>query len=471
MMHEQDESNNTRGSVKNTLRYRVRNSCGTDGKTLRIVCFTGMALLIVLMSVLIHNDNHNDNNSLRGPSASTQIYSDYDWMELAPHVQQAAVKLGWDQRSWNMDLDTASSIHQWEQLSTEQKAAATLLGYNKETWCTDTDNNVAGYYNAEQNTAVPSNVYSSSDTESDTSSDTESDTSSDTSSETDSATMDESLYYRDYDWNELPAMAQEAAAKFGYTTAEQWTNQIEFGTDWDELTEELRAAAVVLGYTKDTWCLDDSLSESDSSSSDQQLTDDVSLSGSEDTQEPQLTDDVSLSGSEDTTEPTDSVTSSPTEEDTEADFSNEDWIDLPNDMKNAAISLGYNQEKWDETMDDGDIMPFDKKWKELTETQQDAVSMLFGYNPETWDEEYLQSIMNQIDEQDWDELTPEIQQAATILGFTQNSWDNADNDDDASYVEPPSITLMEWTELTEEQQMAATTLGWNEQKWSFDRSI
>mmetsp|Transcript_43033 Transcript_43033/g.48116 ORF Transcript_43033/g.48116 Transcript_43033/m.48116 type:complete len:446 (-) Transcript_43033:103-1440(-) len=445
MMHEQDESNNTRGSVKNTLRYRVRNSCGTDGKTLRIVCFTGMALLIVLMSVLIHNDNHNDNNSLRGPSASTQIYSDYDWMELAPHVQQAAVKLGWDQRSWNMDLDTASSIHQWEELSTEQKAAATLLGYNKETWCTD-DNAVGGYYNAEQ-TAVPSNVYSSSDTESDTSSDTESDTSSDTSSETDSATMDESLYYRDYDWNELPAMAQEAAAKFGYTTAEQWNNQIEFGTDWDDLSEDLRAAAVVLGYTKDTWCLDDS------------------LSGSEDTEE-------LLSGSEeDTNEPTDSVTSSPTDEDTEADLNDEDWIDLPNDMKNAAISLGYNQEKWDETMDDGDIMPFDKKWKELTETQQDAVSMLFGYNPETWDEEYLQSIMNQIDEQDWDELTPEIQQAATILGFTQNSWDNADNDDDASYVEPPSITLMEWTELTEEQQMAATTLGWNEQKWSFDRFI
>merc|ERR1711935_1234882 len=98
---------------------------------------------------------------------------------------------------------------------------------------------------------------------------TASDTSSDTSSETGSATIDESLYYRDYDWNELPASAQEAAAKFGYTTAEQWNNQIEFGTDWDALTEELRAAAVVLGYTKDTWCLDDSLSESDSSSSDQ----------------------------------------------------------------------------------------------------------------------------------------------------------------------------------------------------------
>jgi len=72
-----------------------------------------------------------------------------------------------------------------------------------------------------------------------------------------------------------------------------------------------------------------------------------------------------------------------TEEDTDTDLSNEDWLDLPNDMKNAAISLGYKQETWDDTMDDSEITPFDKKWNELTETQQDAVSMLFGYNPET----------------------------------------------------------------------------------------
>ena len=436
--------------MKNTLLYRIRNSCGTDGKTLRMVCFTSLAVLIVLMSVLIHQDNHPDSNSLRGPSSSAQqlIYSDYDWMDLAPHVQQAAVKLGWNERSWNLDLDTASSIHQWDELSMEQKAAATLLGYNQGTWCTD-----AGDY-AEERTGVPSFSDTESDTESYTSSETDSDTSSETSSETDSATIDESLFYRDYDWNELPAMAQEAAAKFGYTTEEQWSNQIEFGTDWNELSDDLRAAAVILGYTKETWCVDE---EDDDASSDSE----------------ELTDDVSLSGSEEMSDaPIDYATSIPTEEDTAMmDLSNEDWLELPNDMKNAAISLGYTQETWDETMDDDEIMPFDKKWNELTNTQQDAVSRLFGYNPETWDEEYLQSVMTTLDEQDWDELTPNIQQAATILGFNQQSWDNADNDDDVSYVEPPSITLLEWTDLTEEQQLAATTLGWNEQKWSFDRDM
>merc|ERR1712238_139354 len=222
--------------------------------------------------------------------------------------------------------------------------------------------------------------------------------------------------------------------------------------DWEDLSDDLHAAAVILGYTKETWCVDDSLS--DSSSSDE------------------LTDDVSLSGSEDMSNaPTNYATSVPTEENTYTDMSNEDWMELPNEMKNAAISLGYNQETWDETMDDDEIMPFDKKWQQLTETQQGAVSLLFGYNPETWDEEYLQAVMTTLDEQDWDELSPNIQQAATILGFTQQSWDNADNDDDTTYVAPPSITLLEWTDLTAEQQVAATTLGWNEQKWSFDRDM
>merc|ERR1712161_160936 len=139
--------------------------------------------------------------------------------------------------------------------------------------------------------------------------DTSSETDSETSFQTASETSDESLFYRDYDWNELPAMTQEAAAKFGYTTAAQWTNQIDFGTDWEDLSDDLRTAAVVLGYTKETWCVDD-----DDASSSEELTDDVSLSGSED-----------MSNA-----PTNYATSVPTEEDSEentyTDMSNEDWM-------------------------------------------------------------------------------------------------------------------------------------------------
>jgi len=233
------------------------------------------------------------------------------------------------------------------------------------------------------------------------------------------------LYYRDYDWDELPVDAKIAAAKFGYSTAEQWSNEIEFDTLWDELSDELRADATLLGYNKDTWCLD--------------------------------------SGGTDT--PTEYIsTSAPTKL-----MSNENWIDLPDDMKSAATALGYTQEMWD-TEGDMPVDTFDKNWDQLTEEQKNAASMLFGYTEDTWqddrdwDDEYSTNIMEKINNKDWIDLTSEVQQAASTLGFDQNTWDNAENDDDNA-PEPPSMMLMDWTQLSDAQTQAATTLGWTKQSW------
>merc|ERR1712238_5454 len=102
---------------------------------------------------------------------------------------------------------------------------------NQGTWCTD-----AGDY-ADERTDVPSDFSTESETSWYTASDTSSETDSETSFQTASETQ--SLFYRDYDWNELPVLAQEAAAKFGYTTAAQWTNQIDFGTDSEDLSDDV----------------------------------------------------------------------------------------------------------------------------------------------------------------------------------------------------------------------------------------
>jgi len=419
------------GSVKNTLRYRLTKLIGGkhDGKILRIVCFAGSALLLLLgiiVGTTVHNNNH---SGLRGQQP-TDGYDDYDWTELSPNVQNAAVTLGWNQRSWDMDTGNELYMNQWEELSNEHKTAATLLGYNKENWCTTDDD----AYDNDESTEVPTSVDTSPDTSPDTSSSTSSGTSSDTASDTGSDTASdtssdtEELFYRDYDWDELSTEAKDAASKFGYTTATQWNNEIEFDTDWDDLNDELRAAATLLGYTKDTWCLDEGGTDAPSD--------------------------------EETDEPS---TSSPTEPATATDMSDEDWIDLPNNIKNAAIQLGYNQEMWD-TQGDMPAAIFDKKWDQLTEEQKNAASMVFGYNESIWEYEYSESLMDKINDDVWMDLTPEIQQAASILGYDQNSWDNADNDDN-DRPEPPSITLVDWTELTEEQKQAAIILGWNEQTW------
>ena len=60
-----------------------------------------------------------------------------------------------------------------------------------------------------------------------------------------------------------------------------------------------------------------------------------------------------------------------------------DWEELPDDVKNAATVLGYNEKKWDN----------DEKVE--------------------------------VDKYDWNELTAEQQQAAAVLGYTQKLWDES----------------------------------------------
>eukprot|EP00559_Dactyliosolen_fragilissimus_P008961 CAMPEP_0184861932 /NCGR_PEP_ID=MMETSP0580-20130426/6512_1 /TAXON_ID=1118495 /ORGANISM="Dactyliosolen fragilissimus" /LENGTH=66 /DNA_ID=CAMNT_0027359613 /DNA_START=156 /DNA_END=356 /DNA_ORIENTATION=+ len=61
--------------------------------------------------------------------------------------------------------------------------------------------------------------------------------------------------YNDYDWDELPSDAKEAAKTLGYNKS-TWDKQgfikIE-EYDWDELSKKQQNAAIVLGYNKASW--------------------------------------------------------------------------------------------------------------------------------------------------------------------------------------------------------------------------
>ncbi|KAK1741120.1 hypothetical protein QTG54_008372 [Skeletonema marinoi] len=62
-------------------------------------------------------------------------------------------------------------------------------------------------------------------------------------------------------------------------------------------------------------------------------------------------------------------------------YEDEDWKDLPEDVKAAAKKLGYTKKMWN-----GDKEPdcCDEYWDDLDEDQRQAATVL-GYDKESWD--------------------------------------------------------------------------------------
>jgi hypothetical protein len=64
--------------------------------------------------------------------------------------------------------------------------------------------------------------------------------------------------------------------------------------------------------------------------------------------------------------------------------------------------------------------------------------------------------MGKYDNDDWDELPSEIQEAAKLLGYTKALWDKD---------KEPSECDKYWRKLTNAQQEAATKLGYDQKAW------
>eukprot|EP00934_Nitzschia_sp_Nitz4_P002146 Nitzschia sp. Nitz4//scaffold5_size260463//102381//103676//NITZ4_000974-RA/size260463-processed-gene-0.315-mRNA-1//1//CDS//3329555316//2146//frame0 len=62
--------------------------------------------------------------------------------------------------------------------------------------------------------------------------------------------------------------------------------------------------------------------------------------------------------------------------------SNHYWKDLPENIRQAASVLGYNEDLWNEF--NQQLEAFDKPWQQLPEVQREAAKTL-GYNEVTWD--------------------------------------------------------------------------------------
>lgn len=154
-------------------------------------------------------------------------------------------------------------------------------------------------------------------------------------------------------------------------------------------------------------------------------------------------------------------------------YEEEWWGDLPPKIQEAYKVLGYNETLWDAS-----ISPPSENmaWIELSPEMQEAASFI-GYSQNTWDvdegtvnisktdtsnntDSNLPADTKHFEDYYWNELPPDVKEAAQILGYDQNRWDNGGVTwSDSKY----------WDELPLEAQEAASVFGFDEMAWNADR--
>jgi len=157
-----------------------------------------------------------DVQGVREPEGNVEdFWNAQEWTALTPTEQILWGKLGWNQASWDEEIEAPDSEDKdWAELSDEERIAATQLGYVEETWngvevqeIREPEGNVEDFWNAQE-------------------------------------------------WTTLTPAEQALWEKLGWSQA-SWDEEIEApdseDKDWAELDEEEQSAASQLGYTEALW--------------------------------------------------------------------------------------------------------------------------------------------------------------------------------------------------------------------------
>jgi uncharacterized membrane protein SirB2 len=151
-------------------------------------------------------------------------------------------------------------------------------------------------------------------------------------------------------------------------------------------------------------------------------------------------------------------------------YEDEWWRDLPPEIQDAYAVLGWNETVWDEGNESVFPSSENMTWIELSPEMQEAAGVI-GYTQQTWDIDFTMSSdsssssagndtavdSNYYEDYDWNELPPDVMEAAVILGWDQSLWDNSGTAwSDSKY----------WSELPPEAQEAAAVFGYDEASWN-----
>lgn len=153
----------------------------------------------------------------------------FDWEDLPAFAKNAATTLGYDQRSW--DNDSLNEQRSWERLSMAEQEAAVALGYHHEYWNEFYGNDVR------PNPVANANANDDMDDMDDA-----------------TATPTE-IAWDGLNWADLPDRVKDAAKQLGYTE-DSWDNETPFpGIErhWDELSPSEHTAAMSLGWDRSYW--------------------------------------------------------------------------------------------------------------------------------------------------------------------------------------------------------------------------
>ena len=157
-----------------------------------------------------------------------------------------------------------------------------------------------------------------------------------------------------------------------------------------------------------------------------------------------------------------------------------DWMELTTEQREAAVNIGYTEDLWCET-NQPTVAPTKKPTVVLGEAPGNATFAGWFVAPSNNDDNGTATDANGVDqnnlnndnaegaetrpagvdpgyyeEYDWEELPPDVQDAASILGYDEELWDN----DGLAWSED-----YWWRELTPEAQAAAALLGYDEESW------
>ena len=121
--------------------------------------------------------------------------------------------------------------------------------------------------------------------------------------------------------------------------------------------------------------------------------------------------------------------------------------------REAAISIGYTKMTWDDDTDPEYIFWL---WSELDEDKQNAATTL-GYDADSWNEYvYKHTYPNYYNNYLWQDLPREIKVAGKVLGYNRRRW----NENRES-----KYGNLLWDQLTLLQKEAARRFGYSRISW------
>lgn len=139
------------------------------------------------------------------------------------------------------------------------------------------------------------------------------------------------------------------------------------------------------------------------------------------------------------------------------------WEQVAEDDIPHWYTLGWNENNWDGSQPAAIPASESRTWAELNTFEQEAATAV-GYDENTWNPSSVRTPEGDVNEFwnsfDWDDLYLSEQRLWAILGW------NADNWTGVPAAAMPASNWRAWTQLTPVEQGAATALGYDEDSWN-----